>query len=171
MCYVSWILYMHDTGILTDTGDCTEHFPIPLTSHLNFFCSKNLRARRKNCGDHFFWILVLTILTTRFLPSLWEQQAFWKPLVHRSNCLRTDLKPEGVGGWKEGVQRCKTLCVTFPGVIGHAVKQSVTQSCILSWMNLKSGKYKLLKSTAEFNILEIRNLHLLMKMYECSGKV
>lgn len=34
---------LHDTGILTDTGDCTEHFSIPVTSHLNFFCSKNLK--------------------------------------------------------------------------------------------------------------------------------
>lgn len=117
---------------------------LPVAFCSDDFCNRNMRVRSENSENQLFlnviphnpgnWLSVLPVVTTSVLEAVYSQ--VW---------LSWDSsKPEREKGEKN-VQRCKTLCATFPGVISHLVKQSVIQSSLFSWMNLKSGKYKLLK--------------------------
>lgn len=76
-------LILHNIGIFTDIGESTEHFHIPVTSHSNYFCSRNLRVRREKSGDHLFLnvtphnidsqVSVLPVVTTSILKATYSQ--------------------------------------------------------------------------------------------------
>lgn len=78
---VSWTLYI--TGYRNAHRQWWQFRALPVASRSNDFCSRNVRVRRQNGGDHLFlkviprnlgnWLSVLPVVTTSILDAAYSQ--------------------------------------------------------------------------------------------------